>query len=56
MHYGRKKKKLKVELPCGPAIPFLGIYLDTNYNRIKDFKIKKERNVQPIPRRGIAES
>jgi len=32
MHYGRKKKELKVELPGGPAIPFLGIYPDTNYN------------------------
>ena len=26
MHYGRKKKELKVELPGGPGIPLLGLY------------------------------
>ena len=26
--YGRYLRKLNLELPCDPAIPFLGIYLD----------------------------
>ena len=26
--YGGSSKKLKIELPCDPAIPLLGIYMD----------------------------
>ena len=32
---GKKKEKLKIELPYDPAIPLLGIYLDkTNNSKI----------------------
>ena len=26
----KKKKKIKMELPCDPAVPLLGIYLEKN--------------------------
>ena len=34
---GRFLKKLKIELPCDPAIPFLGIYAEKILIQKQDF-------------------